>query len=337
MGPNNSFKPNALRYANHMAGTACHVVGSATHVGLTLALGSRGEFPVAEDYALAFFDILGFEAKFESIGLEAMEEKYRSLIRVVNESNRHMENLFGPLNFQESVYWTDEGDVVPAVKVFGAYASDSILVWSNAAWPDARGKSLNERDSLAADPALGWAYQTVPCDTFLGVCNEIICAGLEIGLPIRGSLAMGAAILDSAEKIFIGSPLIEAARLEKGQKFIGASCCPSFMSQIVPKRFLLPFSLHLKDGYSDRFGGAVLDWPRHWSKTRRSNIRDVVLSLKNDAGKASEYYDVTLAMIEASESQRHNFESVADVSIRSVYPAYSSPNLQASARAVRKA
>jgi hypothetical protein len=41
VGPNNSFKPNLLRYTNNMAGEACHVVGSATQVGLTQALGGR--------------------------------------------------------------------------------------------------------------------------------------------------------------------------------------------------------------------------------------------------------------------------------------------------------
>ena len=39
--PNNSFKPNALRSTKHMAEKACHVFGSATHVGLTQALGNR--------------------------------------------------------------------------------------------------------------------------------------------------------------------------------------------------------------------------------------------------------------------------------------------------------
>ena len=34
-----SFKPNPLRYTNNMAGKACHVVGSATQVGLTQVLG----------------------------------------------------------------------------------------------------------------------------------------------------------------------------------------------------------------------------------------------------------------------------------------------------------
>lgn len=37
--PNNSFKPTPLRYANHMAGTACHVLRSTTRRGLTQALG----------------------------------------------------------------------------------------------------------------------------------------------------------------------------------------------------------------------------------------------------------------------------------------------------------
>ncbi len=33
--PNSSFKPKPLRSTNHMAGTACHVLGSTTQLGLT--------------------------------------------------------------------------------------------------------------------------------------------------------------------------------------------------------------------------------------------------------------------------------------------------------------
>ena len=39
-GPNNAFKPKPLRYAKHMAGTACHVLRSTTRLGLTLVLGA---------------------------------------------------------------------------------------------------------------------------------------------------------------------------------------------------------------------------------------------------------------------------------------------------------
>src|SRR5690606_31090838 len=41
IAPNNLFKPNALRHTNSMAHRACHVVGSATHVGLTQALDAK--------------------------------------------------------------------------------------------------------------------------------------------------------------------------------------------------------------------------------------------------------------------------------------------------------
>ena len=41
LSPNNSFKPNLLRYTNNMAEKACHVVASATQVGLTQALDGK--------------------------------------------------------------------------------------------------------------------------------------------------------------------------------------------------------------------------------------------------------------------------------------------------------
>src|SRR3546814_404325 len=40
--PNNSFKPNLLRYTKAMAEKACHGFGSTTQVGLTQALGLKG-------------------------------------------------------------------------------------------------------------------------------------------------------------------------------------------------------------------------------------------------------------------------------------------------------
>ncbi|WP_344760072.1 hypothetical protein, partial [Luteimonas lutimaris] len=48
IAPNKSFKPNALRYTNNMADKACHVVGSATHVGLTQALAANDTFHPAD-------------------------------------------------------------------------------------------------------------------------------------------------------------------------------------------------------------------------------------------------------------------------------------------------
>ena len=44
--PNNSFKPNLLRYTKAMAEKACHGFASTTQVGLTQALGLLGNHVV---------------------------------------------------------------------------------------------------------------------------------------------------------------------------------------------------------------------------------------------------------------------------------------------------
>jgi len=77
--PNNSFKPNALRYTKHMADKACHVFGSTTHVGLTQVLAAIGEsvameahhiIGIAAIYAFAYYAIarsaLGDIRRFDS-------------------------------------------------------------------------------------------------------------------------------------------------------------------------------------------------------------------------------------------------------------------------------
>ena len=62
--PNNSFKPNLLRYTKHMAEKACHVFGSATQVGLTQALGGRKAFG---GFAFQHGDFAGFGWRCSSV------------------------------------------------------------------------------------------------------------------------------------------------------------------------------------------------------------------------------------------------------------------------------
>ena len=65
--PNNSFKPNLLRYTKAMAEKACHGFGSTTQVGLTQALGLM---PIPHAIGLLFFAVTGaFCVKVLSFGL----------------------------------------------------------------------------------------------------------------------------------------------------------------------------------------------------------------------------------------------------------------------------
>ena len=81
--PNKSFKPKPLRYANHMAGRACHVLRSTARLGLTLALGLVSRTVVA-----------GFQAICSA-----------SLIRSVSASHarcRHRQSAMQQLGFGQA-------------------------------------------------------------------------------------------------------------------------------------------------------------------------------------------------------------------------------------------
>jgi hypothetical protein len=57
-------------------------------------------------------------------------------------------------------------------------------------------------------------------------------------LPLRGRMAVGEAILDKTNGVHLGVPLVEVARLERAQEWIGCSVGPSFG---VP-----PYNIHAK-------------------------------------------------------------------------------------------
>ncbi|MBK8163387.1 MAG: hypothetical protein IPK65_09645 [Gammaproteobacteria bacterium] len=187
-------------------------------------------------FLVGLFDVLGFEQKLRAIGLAEMRARYEALIGAVNYRKQQAQRVFGEMKFQEAPYWTADGDVFIFSETHGAYASDSILLWANRTWPEARSMDAGELDLLAQDPANGWAVRPVPCDNFLDVCNDLICHGLEVGLPLRGAVSMGDAVLDSGNSIFLGVPLVDAARLERGQRAIGAGVCKTFLDQTIPKR-----------------------------------------------------------------------------------------------------
>lgn len=288
-------------------------------------------------YLVGLFDILGFEQKLANLGLAEMLARYEALIDVVNYRKEQVRRVFGDMNFKESPYWTAERDVFIFNEIHGAYASDSILLWANRTWPEARGKNPDDFEELSKDPANGWAFQPIPCDNFLDVCNDLICHGLEVGLPLRGAVSMGEAVFDEDKNIFLGRPIIDAARLEKGQNFVGASLCRSFVDQTIPKRFLLQFDGHLKSGYAERWGGFVLDWPRHWRKTRSGDVSQIIKALDIDPQYSPKYKN-TLDLIAHSQNFADQFESIEETSIRSVYEAFSfsKHELSVRARAVRR-
>jgi len=252
----------------------------------------------ATEYFIAFFDVLGFENKLETLQLNKMTEKYKQLVDIVNKNNyRH--NKLKDKGLHGS-FWTAEGIPFISYEIKGAYASDSIIIWANRL---SENKVFDNRNVKFINPP-------VPCDDFLYLCNELICSSIEIGLPLRGSISMGEAFIDEKESIYLGKPFIEVARLEKRQKFIGATPCFSFREQPIVPQFLLPYKSHLKplkQDEKDLSFGAVLDWVRYWRKTRKTNICDIINAMNTDK-QFSIYYENTLKLIEFSKLNDKYYE-----------------------------
>lgn len=285
---------------------------------------------VHESY-VALFDVLGFEERLTTLGLGKIVSRYEALIEVVDYRKQQIEHVFARLGFSEAPYWTAEGDVFIFSKTHGAYASDSILLWSNRIWPEVAQDSKDTFRPLARHPADGWKYYPIPADNFLDVCNELMCRGLEVGLPLRGAIAAGEAVLDQSRSIFLGGPIIEAARLEGDQRFISASFCASMASQVIPRRFCLEFDKHIKETHRSVWGGALLDWPRHWRNTREADLGEVISRLNTDERYAT-YYENTLEMIAFSNTLAGQFEGQKDTSVRTQYEQFSWSNSQLTVR-----
>lgn len=286
---------------------------------------------------VALFDVLGFEDRLNHLGLDGMLSRYEALIASINSHNDHAHRLFGDLNFHESPYWTDNGDLVIFSRIEGAYASDSILLWANRTWPESQAGVGGSNETPSAAPTDDWRLHPIPCDSFLNVCNELMCCGLEVGLPLRGAISIGSAIMDRTRGIFLGKPIVESARLERGQGLVGVSFSKSMTQQHVPARFALDFGKHLKEKYKPLWGGHLLDWPRHWRQTRAKDVRGVISALDVNP-QFSKYYANTLEMVSFSEGLADKYESEEDVSIRSQYEQFSWSNTKVTARlrAVRK-
>ncbi len=269
-------------------------------------------------YYVCFLDILGFKSRFEKFGLKHIASKYAQLIRIVDCANQRAEKLLGELNLRESPYWTQDGEFFIVHHIYGAYASDSILLFAYADFPNNR--HPQNVDCRKKDPGMQWMYQTIPCDSFLDIINEIICHSIEIGLPLRGSLAIGEAILDLNRNVFLGKPLIDGAELEKNQNGITVGFTPLFSLEIIPERYKLPYTKHIKDTVPITcYAGMILDWPRHWRKTRAGSLIQSVKQL--DLPK--EHERVTKEIIRASEERADFFETPEYTSFSNVYPQFS--------------
>lgn len=223
---------------------------------------------------LCLMDVLGFENILRVLGLHALQGRYAKLIKYVQDQTGGVD-IVPMLDDEVAVGWLVIGN---------AYFSDTILFWTD--------------------------YSKMSLPSFTQLIADAVCFGIEIELPLRGALAVGDLVLDKSDGTFLGMPLVEAARTERVQKWIGVSFGPSFRDPMYNQGFdlntVLPYKSHYKIASSPYATGMVVDWPRKWRESRTRDVRALVKALDIHP-EFSEYYARTLAFVEFSEKNHDWF------------------------------
>lgn len=224
---------------------------------------------------LALFDVLGFESRLNCMGLNGINSAYESLIKHVQPAKARVVRSWIP-DSNGKFSWC-----LGTLVVEQAYFSDTIIVW--------------------ADFGPYWF------DGFCDICSALMCQSLRIGLPLRGAISVGEAILDNSSRIYLGSPLVQAARMEAARRWIGVSLCPMPIQFHVDPQAIMEYSLHFKDGLAPKPPCFVLDWSRQWRKDNYGDLKASISNLDADP-RFSEYYSNTLSFVEFSEKNQNWYQ-----------------------------
>ena len=229
--------------------------------------------PQVSRFMFAMFDVLGFSRWLDSVGLQAVLDAYHLLIeRVVVRPNEK-----GGL----SAVQTRDGSIFAVTGPPGfAYFSDTIILW----------------------------HPLVPpfVDDFVTRCSSLICEALAMDIPLRGAITLGDAVLDRDSDFFLGAPIVEAARVEKAQNWLGltfgqTAMWSQFLAQIHGTAIIEyppPAKEHLKAYVSP----IVVDWPRRWRDKHGECPSIKLRQLNRDPAYAS-YWENTIAFAEFSRGK----------------------------------
>lgn len=255
-------------------------------------------------YVVGLFDVLGFEFRLKKFGLDEILKRYNSIVSLVKGNSEKNRLLVECLNITAPIH-TKDGPPAFMYDVRAVYSSDTIMLWSNLAWRAVQNQSIETLKKNENHPAYGHFSKPIPLEPYLSMCAEILCRSIEIDLPLRGALAMGDAEFNEKDRIFIGNPIVDAARLEKEQNIIGLGICNSFVEQKDHNIYFLPYSKHIKETCKEQCKKFVLNWPLYWKNSRKTDPKIAIINMAKQNNN-HQYYLNTIEFIEFSENFKYH-------------------------------
>jgi len=264
---------------------------------------------VPQYISLALFDVLGFSNRVHKNGLGEIYTKYRQLIDMVNSVQKsytpYSLNINGAvapapeLNKDGSIHINtyidhtgfpilkkdDTGQLVinkeenPYKTLNIAYFSDTILLWT--------------------------AYSVCATRDFLQTCKMFFISALRIELPLRGCITFGNTIFDVEKNIFLGEPLVNAAKGEASQNWVGVSFAGVLPSGLfMDESDYIPYTDHIKPNKEEHVLPIALDWPRYHSEQYSEPNAYTLLDRLNTDERFASYYNNAIKFCDYSRNNR---------------------------------
>ncbi len=241
----------------------------------------EGQSPLREDsIVLFFFDVLGFAERVDELGLAEILRLYEDLLEMVRaRAGGRVVMAARPV---------DQHTMVPVMgwlDLESTYFSDTILLWTK--------------------------YDDLRFQVSVDIVLDFFCDCFKNGLPLRGAIAFGDAVMDRQRGIFLGHPIIEAARAESSQRWCGCGFGPSLddFPRLGPADRFMPYSDHAKPGREDYLRELVLDWPRRWRASPHNP--DLLTCIEKYRRPGHEdYWDTTTAFVEHSQTNELWWQSL---------------------------
>lgn len=244
---------------------------------------NQNEIPEEKEIVLAFFDILGSSKRLMDNEYQKVYEFYQYMVKLCSETEV-------PLSHPGILHNLPEKEILIRHPMHHAFFSDTFILWVE----------YNE----FLQPRMGGFYEK---------CCTIFIESIKKGIPLRGSIARGTAIMDENNKLFLGKPLAEAAKAEPAQQWLGIGITKS-CENIYPTeaRYLFPFTEHIKEGKEELLSIVVLDWARYFRETEKDDPTPYIDKMNTD-DKFSVYYEIAKKYIQLSKEHCDFMKPLEDI------------------------
>lgn len=274
---------------------------------------SKNELP----YTIALFDILGFSNYIYNDKIENVLQLYETLKKAIYEMQSIPEGenrITGVVPVPITDDWKENMLIAQANGYVNVtHFSDTFVLYVNY---EIHAPSFWLRDTfheshplLLQEPGAECSpsfYQNINImHSFLNTCMDFFCEAIIAGIPIRGCISSGRAIMDCYNQNFIGKALVEAARGEPSRKALNISYGKSFNNyHPVYHHFFIPYKSDLKNSSDSWVCPMVVDWPRYWRANERFSNIDFYqcIAKMNTDPSFSDYYENTVQFWEFSRN-----------------------------------